>query len=179
MSRISAVQIIAFFIYLLYQVLILQNVVLFHTAFCFLYIAYLLVLPVETNPLALMGIGLVMGLAVDMFYDSLGLHAFACVLIMYVRNYWLSNLTPQGGYDSSSTPSLALNGLQWFLVYTTPLVLLHHTVLFFTGSRWLWNVLVYRLENNNQHFFYCTCNFNCSVFVSQPKTPVSGCKSKK
>ena len=35
MSRISAVQIIAFFIYLLYQVLILQNVVLFHTAFAF------------------------------------------------------------------------------------------------------------------------------------------------
>lgn len=134
MSRVSVVQIVAFFIYLLYQVLILQNVVLFHTAFCFLYVAYLLVLPVETNPMILMGIGLVMGLAVDMFYDSLGLHAFACVLIMYVRNYWLNNLTPQGGYDSSSTPTLSLNGVQWFLIYAIPLVLLHHTVLFFTEA---------------------------------------------
>lgn len=131
MSRVSILQIISFFIYLLYQVLILQNVVLFHTAFCFLYVAYLLVLPVETNPLALMGIGFIMGFAVDMFYDSLGLHAFSCVLIMYLRNYWLNNLTPQGGYNSNDTPSLALNGLQWFVVYATPMVLIHHGVLFF------------------------------------------------
>ena len=134
MSRVSILQIISFFIYLLYQVLILQNVVLFHTAFCFLYVAYLLVLPVETNPLTLMGIGFIMGFAVDMFYDSLGLHAFSCVLIMYLRNYWLNNLTPQGGYDSNVTPSLALNGLQWFVVYAAPLVLVHHGVLFFTEA---------------------------------------------
>jgi hypothetical protein len=148
MSRVSILQIVSFFIYLLYQVMILQNVVLFHTAFCFLYVAYLLVLPVETNTLALMGIGFVMGFAVDMFYDSLGLHAFACVLIMYLRNYWLNNLTPQGGYDSNDVPSLALNGMQWFTVYATPLVLLHHSALFFTeaggfGMFWftLWKII--------------------------------------
>ncbi len=147
MSRVVILQIVSFFIYLLYQVLILQNVVLFHTAFCFLYIAYLLVLPVETNPLTLMGIGFIMGLSVDMFYDSLGLHAFACVLIMYIRNYWLNNLTPQGGYDSNDTPSLALNGLQWFMVYATPMVFIHHSVLFFAeaggfGMFWftLWKI---------------------------------------
>lgn len=131
MSRAGILQIISFFIYLFYQVLILQNVVLFHTAFCFLYIAYLLVLPVETNPLALMGIGFIMGFAVDLFYDSIGLHAFSCVLIMYLRNHWLSNLTPQGGYNSNDIPSLSLNGLQWFTVYAGPLVLIHHATLFF------------------------------------------------
>jgi hypothetical protein len=148
MSRVSILQIISFFIYLLYQVLILQNVVLFHTAFCFLYVAYLLVLPVETNPLALMGIGFIMGFAVDMFYDSLGIHAFACVLVMYLRNYWLNNLTPQGGYNSNDAPSLALNGLQWFMVYATPMVLVHHSALFFTeaggfGMFWftLWKII--------------------------------------
>ena len=148
MNRISILQIVSFFIYLLYQVLILQNVVLFHTAFCFLYVAYLLVLPVETNPLVLMGIGFVMGFAVDMFYDSLGLHAFACVLMMYLRNYWLNNLTPQGGYNSNDVPSLSLNGIQWFTVYATPLVLVHHAALFFAeaggfGMFWftLWKII--------------------------------------
>ena len=131
MSRVGVLQIVSFFIYLFYQVLILQNVVLFHTAFCFLYVAYLLVLPVETNPLALMGVGFVMGFAVDLFYESIGVHAFACVLIMYLRNYWLNNLTPQGGYNSNDTPSLSLNGLQWFAVYAGPLVLIHHAALFF------------------------------------------------
>ncbi len=131
MSRVSILQVISFFIYLLYQVLILQNVVLFHTAFCFLYIAYLLLLPVEMKPLTLMAVGFVMGLAVDMFYDSIGLHAFACILIMYLRNYWLNNLTPQGGYDSGDSPSLSLHGIQWFTVYAAPLVFIHHGALFF------------------------------------------------
>lgn len=148
MSRGMIFQVIAFFIYLFYQVLILQNVVLFHTAFCFLYILYLLLLPVETNPLMLMGIGFLMGFAVDMFYESIGLHAFACVLIMYVRNFWLNSMTPQGGYDSNSTPSLALGGFQWFIIYSLPLVFLHHSVLFFMeaggfGMFWftLWKII--------------------------------------
>lgn len=131
MSRLNIQQIFLFFVYLLYQVMILQNVVLFHTAFCFLYVLYLLVLPVDTNPIALMGIGFAMGFAVDMFYESIGLHAFASVLIMYLRNYWLNSLTPQGGYDSSTVPSMALNGVQWFVVYAVPLIFLHHALLFF------------------------------------------------
>ena len=69
MSRVNILQIASFFIYLFYQVLVLQNVVLFHTAFCFLYVAYLLLLPVETNPLILMAIGFVFGFAVDLFYE--------------------------------------------------------------------------------------------------------------
>jgi hypothetical protein len=134
MSRISIIQIISFFIYLFYQVLILKNIVLFHTAFCFLYVAYLFFLPVDTNPLFLMLAGFLMGAMIDVFYDSLGLHAFACVFVMYARNYWLSLITPQGGYDSNDTPSIAAHGMQWFLVYTIPLVFLHHSVLFFVEA---------------------------------------------
>ena len=148
MSRISIIQIVAFFIYLFYQVLILKNIVLFNTAFCFLYVAYLFFLPVESKPVFLMLVGFLMGAAIDVFYDSLGLHAFACVFVMYVRNYWLSLITPQGGYDSSDTPSIAIHGMQWFLVYTIPLVFLHHSILFFVeagglGMFWftLWKVV--------------------------------------
>jgi hypothetical protein len=134
MSRNRIIQLISFFIYLFYQVLILKNIVLFNTAFCFLYVAYLFFLPVESNPLFLMTAGFLMGAAIDIFYDSLGLHAFACVFVMYVRNYWLSLITPQGGYDSGDTPSIATHGMQWFLVYTIPLVFLHHLILFFVEA---------------------------------------------
>jgi hypothetical protein len=144
MSRFNIIQIVSFFIYLLYQVLILKNIVLFNTAFCFLYVAYLFFLPVEANPLFLMLTGFLMGFAVDIFYDSLGLHAFACVFVMYVRNFWLSLITPQGGYDSNDTPSIAAHGVQWFLVYTIPLVFLHHFILFFveaSGFEMFWFTL--------------------------------------
>ena len=146
--RFSVQHIVLFVVYLLYQVMILQNVVVFHTAFCFLYVLYLILLPVESNPMVLMGIGFLMGICVDMFYESTGLHAFASVMIMYARNYWLNSLTPQGGYDSNSVPSLAMNGVQWFLVYAVPLIFLHHALLFFMevggfGMFWytLWKVL--------------------------------------
>lgn len=148
MSRFNIIQAVSFFIYLFYQVLILKNIVLFNTAFCFLYVAYLFFLPVESNPLFLMLVGFAMGIAIDAFYDSLGLHAFACVAVMYVRNYWLSAITPQGGYDSNDTPSIGSHGMQWFLVYTIPLVFLHHAILFYVeaggfGMFWftLWKVI--------------------------------------
>lgn len=131
MNRSNIIQLISVFIYLFFQVLIFKNAVLFQTAFCFIYIAYLLLLPVETNPLWLMLIGFLMGFFIDMFYDSLGLHAFSCVLIMYVRNFWLARLNPQGGYDNGAIPGIATAGLQWFLVYSLPLIFVHHTTLFF------------------------------------------------
>ena len=131
MSRSGIFHFFSFFIYLLVQVLLFKNFVLFNTAFCFLYVAFILFLPIEINTLALMFIGFSLGFMVDIFYDSLGLHAFTLVLIAYLRNYWLRVISPQGGYDTGSGPTLAVNGVQWFLVYTVPMIFLHHFVLFF------------------------------------------------
>ena len=130
MTRSGIWLVFSFFFYLLIQVMLLKNLVLFNTAICFLYVAFILLLPIETNVVALMIIGFFTGFLVDVFYDSLGVHASSLVVISYLRNYWLSVITPQGGYDANSTPSLGANGPQWFLVYTIPLVLLHHIVLF-------------------------------------------------
>ena len=130
--------------YLFFQVLILKNAVLFHTAFCFLYILALLNLPVDTNRLLLMLFGFGLGFIVDVFYDSLGLHAMACVFIMFVRNYWLATLTPQGGYDLNAVPSIAAFGPQWFITYVFPLIFLHHSLLFFTeagGFDYFWHTV--------------------------------------
>lgn len=141
MSRSGIIHFIAFFVYAFAQVLLLKNLVLFNSAFCFLYIAFLLLLPVETNNLILMLAGFLLGFTIDIFYDSLGLHAFTTVMIAYMRNYWLATITPQGGYDSGMMPNIASNGLQWFLVYTVPMVFLHHAILFFieaTGFSQFW-----------------------------------------
>jgi hypothetical protein len=130
--------------YLVAQVLIFKNAVLFHTAFCFVYIGYLLLLPVESNPLVMMLAGFGLGLVMDMFYDSLGLHAMAGVLLMYLRTFWLSVITPQGGYDANASPDLTNNGTQWFLVYVAPLVFIHHAFLFFVeagGVSFFWSTL--------------------------------------
>lgn len=131
MNRSVIINGISFIIYLFFQVMILKNSVLFGSAFCFLYISYLLLLPVETNPLWLMLVGFGMGLFIDMFYDSVGIHAFASVAVMYLRNFWLARVTPQGGYDNGAIPGIAADGLQWFVIYALPLVFVHNALLFF------------------------------------------------
>lgn len=130
MTRNTIVQFISFFIYLLLQVLLFKSLTLFNVAFCFIYVGYILLLPIETNSLWLMIIGFIMGFCVDIFYDSLGLHALSLVFIGYIRNYWLSAITLQGGYDAGTLPNMASQGLQWYLVYTLPLVFVHHLCLF-------------------------------------------------
>jgi hypothetical protein len=134
MTRSGILSFLVFFAYVLAQALILKSFVLFNTAFCFLYIFFILLLPLEFNNLLLMLIGFVLGFSIDIFYDSLGLHALALVLIAYLRNYWLSAITPQGGYDVGVAPSLSAYGLQWFLVYTIPLIFVHHFVVFFVEA---------------------------------------------
>lgn len=134
MNRSGIFQVVFFFLYVLLQILLLKNMVIFDTAFCFLYVAFILLLPIEVNILLLMLIGFVMGFTIDVFYDSLGMHASALVVISYLRNYWLGVITPQGGYDTSTVPTVAANGIQWFVVYALPLVFIHHAVLFFVEA---------------------------------------------
>ncbi len=134
MNRSGIFAVIYFVVYLLAQVMLFKQLVLFDTAFCFLYVAFILLLPIETNSLLLMFVAFLLGFCVDIFYDSLGLHALSLVLVAYLRNYWLTTITPQGGYDANEGPTLAVNGLQWFMVYSIPLVFMHHFVLFFTEA---------------------------------------------
>ncbi|MCZ8216773.1 MAG: Rod shape-determining protein MreD [Cyclobacteriaceae bacterium] len=91
-----------------------------------------------------MVIAFAMGLGVDIFYDSVGLHAMSSVFMVYLRGYWLNRITPQGGYDRNSLPTLAMNGVQWFIVYALPLIFVHHLVLFFVeagGTMYFWFTL--------------------------------------
>jgi hypothetical protein len=129
--RAGIIHLILFFVYVLVQVLLLKNLVLFNVAFCFAYVAFILLLPVEISTVMIMLIGFSIGFTIDVFYSSMGLHAFTSVLTAYLRNYWLKVITPQGGYDVGVSPTLSTYGVSWFLVYFVPLVFIHLTMLFF------------------------------------------------
>ncbi len=131
MIRSGIIHVVLFFVYITVQVMLLKNLVLFDSAFCFLYVVFILLLPFELSTMMTILIGFLVGFSIDIFYDSMGLHAFATVLMSYLRNYWLSVITPQGGYEAGNSPTMASNGVQWFLVYAIPLVFTHHFVLFF------------------------------------------------
>ncbi|MGI9543637.1 MAG: Rod shape-determining protein MreD [Cyclobacteriaceae bacterium] len=120
-----------FFVYLAMQVLLVANMVLFNRGFFFIYLVFLLLLPFDMKPIPLMLVGLVTGLTVDLFYDTFGIHAAACVFIMFLRTYWVNTIPPRGGYEISMTPTIRVMGFRWFLTYALPLIFIHNFVLFF------------------------------------------------
>lgn len=123
--------IISFVLYLLLQVTIVRNMVLFDVAFCYVYVAFLLLFPFEIRPVPLMIIGFICGLLIDIFYDTLGIHAAGCVLIAFLRPYWAKAVPPRGGYEMGMKPNIKVMGFIWFLIFTLPLIFIHHFVLFF------------------------------------------------
>ena len=126
--------IISFILYLLLQVTIVRNMVLFDVAFCYIYIAFILLLPFDTRPVLLMLIGFLCGFILDIFYDTLGIHSAASVLVAFVRPHWTKAVPPRGGYEMGMRPTIRVMGFSWFLTYALPLVLIHHLVLFFVEA---------------------------------------------
>jgi hypothetical protein len=71
-----------------------------------------------------------MGLSVDSFSNTGGIHAAASTLVAFTRPLVLLFITPRGGYEHQPVPNLRNMGIQWFITYSTILVLIHHVVLF-------------------------------------------------
>lgn len=130
-------QVLIFLFYLLLQIFFVRQLVLFNYAFCFVYIASIILLPFDSNKITLILLGFFAGMIVDIFYNTIGANAAAMTLIAFIRPSVISLLTPQRGYDDRQTLSLNSMGLTWFITYATILTLIHHFVLFLLeASSW-------------------------------------------
>jgi|694.fasta_scaffold28450_7 hypothetical protein len=138
MSKVSKLgQLANFVLYITLQLVVTRFIVLFHTAFCFTYVAFLLLLPRrqegEGLPLLLL-ISFAVGLLIDMFYNSMGTHAFASVLMVYSRAFLLKLMLPAGSYEVATQPTLSNLGWKRFSVFSLILIGIHHIALFFLDA---------------------------------------------
>ncbi|NLR79453.1 rod shape-determining protein MreD [Chitinophaga eiseniae] len=123
--------IIRFVLLLLIQVFVLNEILLHQLVSPYLYMLFILALPFNLPRPVLMLMGLLMGLSLDMFMNTPGMHAAACVFIAYLRPFIINILSPQGGFETTQkTPSMTSMGVSQFLIYAAILVLLHHTIFF-------------------------------------------------
>lgn len=130
-SSIGLNNIVQFILFVALQILLMDNLVLYSTGFCYIYVAFLLFLPIHVNRLLLLFLGFLVGFTVDVFYDTMGIHAAASVLLAFLRPLLLNLLTPRDGYDISDSVNIHVMGKGWFLSYTFTLLLIHHTAVFF------------------------------------------------
>lgn len=96
----------------------------------YIYIYFILVLPLSTPGWLLLLVGMISGFSVDMFANTIGMHASAALFLAFVRPYVLASISPREGFDSASIPSASEYGMIWFLKYTIIMVLIHHLALF-------------------------------------------------
>ena len=102
----------------------------------YVYPLFILLLPFETPVWLLLGLGLVMGLTIDTFMTTAGMHAFALVFIAYLRTNVLSALLPKNLKEyPNQSPNVKNMGWIPFLTYAGFLIVIHH-LLFFTIQFW-------------------------------------------
>lgn len=113
------------------QVLVIKNIELGRFINPFIYVLFIIGLPFETPKWLLLFSAFAMGITVDLFYDTAGMHAAACVFIAYLRPGLLKLFSPRDGYEFGTQPTIQYLGIPWFLSYSGILILLHHLILFY------------------------------------------------
>jgi len=114
----------------LFQVLVINNIQVSSYLNPFVYTLFILLLPFETPNWLLLILAFALGLSVDAFTNTPGMHASATLFMAVFRPFVLRSIAPRDGYEAGSFPRLSIYGLTWFVKYTVILIALHHTFLF-------------------------------------------------
>lgn len=130
MSRTIIINVLRFIVLVFIQVFLLKNLTLYNLSTPYLYILFILLLPFETNVILLFVLAFLLGITIDAFYDTPGLHAAASVLLAFVRTVFINLTVQKEGFDNEPEPTLSMMGFRWFFFYAGTLTLIHHFFLF-------------------------------------------------
>jgi hypothetical protein len=129
MSNIVATNILRFIVFVLIQVLLLKDINIggkdFNYISIVIYPIFIFLLPLRTPHSILVLLGFLLGISIDIFYDSYGIHASASVFSAYIRPYVLRLFAPKGGYNINYSPVVFRYGFNWFLAYVSTMLFLH------------------------------------------------------
>ena len=130
-SRTVFFNIIRFFFLIFFQVLILNHINLSGYINPYFYIYFILLLPFDTPKWMLLIAAFILGLSVDIFTNTIGLNASACVMMAFARPLVISAISSGPESLLGDTPSLRNQGAKWFLYYAVSLIMIHHFTLFY------------------------------------------------
>lgn len=122
---------VMFVVLVLLQVLVFNQVQLTGFLNPYIYVLFILLLPVSMPQYQVLLFSFMIGISVDWFSNTLGLHAASSVLMGFMR-LPVMNLVSQRESDQVNYPGLHQTGWRWFLLYASILVIIHHFFLFFT-----------------------------------------------
>lgn len=122
-----------------------------------IYPLFILLLPFDVKGWVLLVAAFFSGLAVDMFSDSMGMHAAASVFMAFMRPTVIRLISIKMDFDQGEEPRIENKGLGWILLYTLILVFLHHLTLFI--------IEVFRFDELSQVLFRTLLSTGFSLLI--------------
>ena len=129
-------QIVRYVLVMMLQVLLFDQLQLFGVCHPYIYILCLLMMPITLSHSADMLIGAAVGLVMDVFYNSLGIHMASCILLMFIRPYLLGAIVSDKDRLNEQICLRAL-GIEALIKYVVILVVIHHLTVFMLAA-WSW-----------------------------------------
>ncbi len=112
----------------LFQVLILDHIHFLGYINPYLYVAFIILLPLKTNRTYLLVSAFLLGLFIDMFNDTGGVHAGACVAVAYIRHF-IIRLSFGINYDLNIVKLISAK-IKTQIIFIFLMTFFHHLVMF-------------------------------------------------
>ncbi len=128
MNSIASVNSIRFFVLLLIQIILCNNINFFGYINPYIYIIFIFLFPIKDDRLILLLTSFLLGMLIDMFSDSGGVHAAASVCLAYARPILLK--TSFGMLYEHQSIKFSNTDIGSLITYITFGTLIHHFVLF-------------------------------------------------
>ena len=117
-------------LFVLLQVLVLNEILFFNYINPYLYLALILSLPLKTPKWFLLIYAFLLGFFIDLFVGSLGFHSTATVLIAFLKPAISKITIPHNILEDNDEICMNKIGNKSFITYSMTLLLFHNAVLF-------------------------------------------------
>ncbi len=128
MNNTTSINIARFISLILLQALVLNNINFLGYINPYIYILFIVLYPIKNNRLLFLFLSFLLGLTLDLFLDSGGVHAAACVTIAYIRPVLLK--FSFGTIYEHQTIKFSSTELGQRITYFSIIIFIHHLILF-------------------------------------------------
>ncbi len=123
-----------FIVLILLQAMVFNNICLFNVAVPFVFIYFIIYLPVTLSVNWVLLLSFLAGLSVDIFANTQGMNALACTIIAMSRRSILHRFFPREDELSIPEPSVRSLGQEVYMKYLFTIVGLYCTIIFLVES---------------------------------------------
>lgn len=133
-SSVIRANILRFVVLFILQILLFSRMNISWGSFSYIHFyltpIIIMLFPIRMPKPMVIVLAFIIGLLLDMYHNTPGVHAGASVLIGYLRDWVMRYIEPFEGYNVDASPTIHNMGFQWFLIYSSILLFIYMLAFF-------------------------------------------------